>query len=152
MEMSCSDLKMYNITEESVFIEISNVPSLNLLQELTSYINSHAHLIEQIPNRLQEHQIDSKQCIQSFLAQFPTIHEARKCKKAIHKQPFYGQSLYLTYRPDLETWSQPLSKLSHRQLKVSSYPKPSIPPSQTTQEIRARISLPEETPAKRKRI
>lgn len=46
MEMCCSDLKMYNITEESVFIEISNVPSLNLLQELTSYINSHAHLIE----------------------------------------------------------------------------------------------------------
>lgn len=44
MEIRLSDIKSYNITEESIFIEISNVPSLNLLQELTTYIQSHSAL------------------------------------------------------------------------------------------------------------
>ena len=46
MDFRPPDIKPYNITEESIFMEISNVPSLNLLQELADYIRSHSALSE----------------------------------------------------------------------------------------------------------
>jgi hypothetical protein len=114
---------IYTIAEESKYVKVTGVAPYQLQTELEMRCRAFGRLTSIIALPCSD-PITST----AFLLTFEDYLEAKKAKKALHKQSFYGFELCFRYQPVLETVTDTYNKLklyeAHSRLQLYPPPRP----------------------------
>jgi len=135
---------IYTIAEESKYVKVTGVAPYQLQGELEQRCRAHGRLLSltQLPS-------SPETLTTAFLLTFEDYLEAKKAKKALHRQSFYGFELIFRYQPALESVSDTYAKLKlyEMQSRLELAPKPT-----TRVEEPPKEAVPVPIPVKRRRI
>lgn len=132
---------IYTIAEESKYVKVTGVAPYQLQTELEQRCRANGRLICLSPLPSSPETLTS-----AFLLTFEDYLEAKKAKKALHKQSFYGFELCFRYEPALESVAETYNKLQMYE-RQRLLPKPT-----TATEVHQEEAVPEPVPVKRRRI
>ncbi|XP_063673949.1 RNA-binding protein 48-like [Bolinopsis microptera] len=100
-------VKVYTVSQESLYLIIQHVPAINLGPELAKLLNNSGTLIK-------FEKINDYPCeefTEAYLCKYTTLASARYIKKKYDDHSFYGSQLHLTYAPEQESADETCQKL-----------------------------------------
>lgn len=92
-------VKVFTIADESMYLLIFGVPSIDLLNPLKERI-------QQIESMHQFHKVthpESEAFTETYIAKFGSVNSARNVKRRLDDSPFYGGFLHIVYAPEFES-------------------------------------------------
>nr|CDS26725.1 hypothetical transcript [Hymenolepis microstoma] len=116
-------VKVFTIADESMYLLIFGVPSIDLSNLLTEKIQQ----ISPIQSIRKIDYPDPEAYTDTYLLKFATINFARNVKRRLDDTSFYGGILHIVYAPEYETVSECRSKIhTYRQINDTIAKKAAI--------------------------
>nr|XP_042910093.1 RNA-binding protein 48 isoform X1 [Parasteatoda tepidariorum] len=108
-------VKVYTINQESVYLIISNVPTVGASEQLQAICDQYGNVVDFRP--LDEY--PSEEFTEVYLVKYDALSPARIAKKQLDDKSFFGGILHCCYAPEFETVTETRSKLQERRKYVA---------------------------------
>lgn len=107
-------IKVYTINQESQYLLVQGVPSINVKTELQDLFSSFGEILS--CERLENY--PTEEFTEVFLIKFARLQSARFAKKFRDDYNFYGGVLHVCYAPEYESVDETWTKLEDRRKSV----------------------------------
>lgn len=113
-------VKVYTIGNESIHLLAFGVPKVNLQSEVRRTFLRHGPLefVRCVTNEVQQ-KMELEAFTDVFHIKYKRIEHARRAKRFLDAQQFYGGILHISYAPEYETCDEIRDKLNKRMMEVN---------------------------------
>ncbi|KAL5111658.1 hypothetical protein TcWFU_002867 [Taenia crassiceps] len=106
-------IEVFTIADESVYLLIFGVPSIDLIMPLKERIQQ----IEDVQHIRKVNHPECEEFTETYIAKFRSVNLARNVKRRLDDSSFYGGLLHIVYAPEYETVAECRVKMhSYRRL------------------------------------
>ncbi|CAK9295455.1 unnamed protein product [Gordionus sp. m RMFG-2023] len=109
-------VKVYNISSESQYLIVQNIPDLSLESYLLKLFTKYGKIVE--CRNLRDY--PSEKFITTFLIKYGDFHQAKLAKSKLDDYSFFGSIIHICYSPEYENVQETIAKLNMRLHDVTS--------------------------------
>ncbi|XP_055920918.1 RNA-binding protein 48 [Eupeodes corollae] len=112
-------VKVYTIANESIHLLVFGVPKVNLQSELRRKFlrNGPLEFVRCVTKEISE-KMEIEMFTDVFHIKFEKLEHARRAKRFLDAQQFYGGILHISYAPEYETCDEIRAKMARRRMEV----------------------------------
>lgn len=113
-------VKVYTIANESIHLLVFGVPKVNLQTEIRRTFLRHGPLdfVRCVTKEIGQ-KMELEVFTDVFHIKFKKLEHARRAKRFLDAQQFYGGVLHISYAPEYETCDEIRAKLAKRMMEVN---------------------------------